>query len=171
MPDDQSPADRPVTDRMVCFVLYAAARATTQAYRSLLSPWDLTYPQYLVLVALWVEGPQTVRGLGERMHLDSGTLSPLLTRMERDGLVARGRSGTDGRVVEVRPTARGTALRAELGHVPAAVAPGLGLTDAVDGAQLLTTLHAITASMRAVAEDPSDGIRGSIDGTVSVSDD
>lgn len=147
---------QPVTDRMVCFALYSAARATTRAYRSLLEPWGLTYPQYLVLVTLWLEGPQSVKALGERMQLDSGTLSPLLTRMERDDLVVRERSGADARVVEVRTTERGDALRSELRHVPAAVARGLalGLTDA-NGEQLLATLHAISASMHDVADDPA----------------
>ena len=80
-----------VTDEMVCFSLYAATRATTQAYRSLLEPWGLTYPQYLVLVTLWLEGDQTVSSLGEHLQLDSGTLSPLLKRMEQGGLVRRER--------------------------------------------------------------------------------
>ena len=149
------PASQPVTDQMVCFALYSAARATTQAYRGLLEPWGLTYPQYLVLVTLWVEGPQSVKDLGERMQLDSGTLSPLLARMERDGLVERRRSDADARVVHVRTTARGGALRTELAHVPAAVARGLGLGATVDGEQLLATLHGITASMHAMADDPS----------------
>ncbi|WP_234946117.1 MarR family winged helix-turn-helix transcriptional regulator [Agrococcus sp. Marseille-P2731] len=144
-----------VTDQMVCFALYAAARATTQAYRSLLEPWGLTYPQYLVLVTLWVEGPQSVKALGERMQLDSGTLSPLLARMEQGDLVARERGGSDARVVTVRPTERGAALRSEMEGVPAAVARGLGLADGVDGEQLLQTLHGISASMHAVADDPS----------------
>ncbi len=160
------PAAQPVTDQMVCFALYSAARATTQAYRGLLEPWGLTYPQYLVLVTLWVEGPQSVKDLGERMQLDSGTLSPLLSRMERDGLVERRRSDTDARVVEITPTARGGQLRTELAHVPAAVARGLGLGDTVDGAQLLSTLHGITASMHAVADDPSSVI-GADDASVS----
>lgn len=146
---------QPVTDRMVCFALYSAARATTQAYRALLEPWSLTYPQYLVLVTLWVEGPQSVKDLGEQMQLDSGTLSPLLARMERDDLVVRERSSADARVVEVRPTARGAALRAELAHIPSAVARGLGLDGDVDGERMLATLHGITASMHAVTDDPS----------------
>lgn len=151
---------QPVTDQMVCFALYSAARATTQAYRSLLEPWGLTYPQYLVLATLWVEGPQSVRDLGERMQLDSGTLSPLLTRMERDGLVARERRDADARVVEVHPAPRGARLRDELAHIPAAVACGLRLDGAVDGERLLAILHGITTSMHAVADDPSSATGG-----------
>lgn len=146
---------QPVTEQMVCFALYSAARSTTQAYRALLEPWGLTYPQYLVLVTLWVEGPQSVKALGDAMQLDSGTLSPLLNRMERDDLVVRERSDADARVVEVHATARGTALRNELAHIPPAVARGLGLGSDVDGDRMLATLHGITASMHAVTDDPS----------------
>lgn len=146
---------QPVTEEMVCFALYSAARATTQAYRALLEPWGLTYPQYLVLVTLWVEGPQSVKALGDAMQIDSGTLSPLLARMERDDLVVRQRSDVDARVVEVHPTARGTELRDELAHIPPAVARGLGLDSGVDGDRMLATLHGITASMHAVTDDPS----------------
>lgn len=95
-----------VTDEMVCFSLYAATRATTQAYRTLLDPWGLTYPQYLVLVTLWVEGDQTVSSLGEHLQLDSGTLSPLLKRMEQADLVRRERRSTDERVVTVTCVSR-----------------------------------------------------------------
>lgn len=144
-----------VTERMVCFALYSAARATTQAYRALLEPWGLTYPQYLVLVTLWVEGPRSVRDLGEAMQLDSGTLSPLLTRMEAAGLVRRERGGTDARVVTVHPTDRGVRMRDELRHVPAAIARGMGLDDAGDAHALLGTLHAVAASMHALADDPA----------------
>lgn len=144
-----------VTDRMVCFGLYAAARATTQAYRALLEPWGLTYPQYLVLATLWVEGPRTVRALGEGMQLDSGTLSPLLTRMEAAGLVRRERGGSDARVVTVHATERGLALRDELRHVPAAIAAGMGIDDEAEGEALLTALHRLAASMQALADEPA----------------
>lgn len=138
-----------VTDEMVCFALYAAHRATTQTYRALLAPWDLTYPQYLVLASLWNEGPQTVRGLGEAMQLDSGTLSPLLQRMEGRGLVRRARSDEDARVVEVHLTDQGLALRDELCHIPAAIASGMGIADLGDAERLLERLHGIEASMHA----------------------
>lgn len=144
-----------VTEQMVCFALYSAARATSQAYRALLEPWGLTYPQYLVLVTLWVEGPLSVRELGEGMQLDSGTLSPLLTRMEAAGLVRRERSAADARVVTVHPTERAVRMRDELSHVPGAIARGMGIDDAGDAHALLGTLHAVAASMHAVADDPA----------------
>jgi DNA-binding MarR family transcriptional regulator len=145
----------PVTDEMVCFSLYAATRATTQAYRTLLEPWGLTYPQYLVLVTLWVEGDQTVSGLGDHLQLDSGTLSPLLKRMEQADLVRRERRSTDERVVTVTTGDRGRSLRAELAHVPTRIAAGTGLPDAAAAEDLIATLHRLTATMHAAATIPT----------------
>ncbi|WP_186377192.1 MarR family winged helix-turn-helix transcriptional regulator [Curtobacterium pusillum] len=141
----------PVTDEMVCFSLYAAARATTQAYRTMLEPWGLTYPQYLVLVTLWVEGDQTVSGLGDHLQLDSGTLSPLLRRMEQSGLVRRERRSTDERIVTVTIGERGRALRPELAHIPARIAAGTGLPDERSAAELIATLQRLTETMHAAA--------------------
>jgi len=141
----------PVTDEMVCFALYSATRATTQAYRSLLEPWKLTYPQYLVLVTLWIEGDQTVSSLGEHLQLDSGTLSPLLRRMEQAGLVRRERRLPDERVVTVTVGDRGRDLRAELAHIPARIAAGTGLPDEPSAAALIETLHRLTETMHAVS--------------------
>jgi DNA-binding MarR family transcriptional regulator len=141
----------PVTDEMVCFSLYAASRATTQAYRALLEPWGLTYPQYLVLVTLWIEGDQTVSSLGDHLQLDSGTLSPLLRRMEQSDLVRRERRSTDERVVTITIGDRGHALRAELAHVPSTIAAGMGLPDERAAAELIATLHRLTETMHAAA--------------------
>ncbi|GAA1963976.1 MarR family winged helix-turn-helix transcriptional regulator [Agromyces allii] len=141
-----------VTDEMVCFSLYAASRATTQAYRALLEPWGLTYPQYLVLVTLWREGEQTVSSLGEHLQLDSGTLSPLLRRMEVSGLVRRERRATDERIVNVVIGSRGTELRAELEHIPAQIAAGTGLGTTEAAASLIRTLQQLTATMQAATE-------------------
>jgi DNA-binding MarR family transcriptional regulator len=143
----------PVTDEMVCFSLYAATRATTQAYRSLLEPWGLTYPQYLVLVTLWFEGDQTVGSLGEHLQLDSGTLSPLLRRMEESGLVRRERRSTDERVVTVTISERGRELRRELAHIPGRIAAGTGLPDQQAATALIDTLHRLTETMHAAAAE------------------
>lgn len=148
----------PVTDEMVCFSLYAATRATTQAYRHLLEPWGLTYPQYLVLVTLWLEGDQTVSSLGEHLQLDSGTLSPLLRRMEEGGLVRRERHTADERVVTVTVGARGLELRSELAHIPSRIASGTGLPDERSAADLIETLQHLTATMRAVSARPATHI-------------
>ncbi|WIE66651.1 MarR family transcriptional regulator [Curtobacterium sp. MCLR17_036] len=140
---------------MVCFSLYAASRATTQAYRTLLEPWGLTYPQYLVLVTLWIEGDQTVSGLGDHLQLDSGTLSPLLRRMEQSDLVRRERRSPDERVVTVTLGDRGRSIRGELGHVPASIAAGMGLPDEQAAAELIATLHRLTETMHAATRDPA----------------
>ncbi|MGO4298664.1 MarR family winged helix-turn-helix transcriptional regulator [Leifsonia sp. RAF41] len=142
----------PVTDEMVCFSLYAATRATTQAYRTLLEPWDLTYPQYLVLITLWVEGEQTVGSLGDHLQLDSGTLSPLLRRMEQSGLVRRERRSGDERVVTVAIGERGQELRPQLAHIPGRIAAGTGLPDERAATELIDTLHRLTETMHAAAQ-------------------
>jgi DNA-binding MarR family transcriptional regulator len=140
-------------DEMVCFSLYAAARATTQAYRALLAPWNLTYPQYLVLVLLWSDGPLTVGTLGDRLELDSGTLSPLLRRMEEAGIVTRTRGVEDERVVTIDVTEHGRILRAELSHVPACIAGGTQLGSLDAARELIDTLHRLTAGMQATTAD------------------
>lgn len=144
----------PAVDSLVCFALYAANRTTTQAYRVLLEPWNLTYPQYIALVTLWNDGPQTVSGLGEALQLDSGTLSPMLARMEGAGYVTRSRSADDERVVTVALTTRGAALRDELTHVPRCIAAGAGLTDADSARELIDALHQLTEAMKSLRDHP-----------------
>ncbi|MBL8616650.1 MAG: MarR family transcriptional regulator [Deltaproteobacteria bacterium] len=108
-------------DAQLCFPLYAASNLVTRAYRPLLEPLGLTYPQYIALLALWEGGALSVRALGERLLLDSGTLSPLLSRLEQRGLVSRAPHPGDRRQVVVRPTAAGWALRAQAAGVPQAL--------------------------------------------------
>ncbi|WP_197491738.1 MarR family winged helix-turn-helix transcriptional regulator [Microbacterium sp. H83] len=142
-----------VTDEMVCFSLYSAARATTQAYRSLLAPWGLTYPQYLVLAILWHEGEQTIGSLGDAMQLDSGTLSPLVRRIEQAGYVRRTRSPHDERVVLVQLTEAGHALRAEVAPMQARVAELAGVQDDARRHRLISELHGLTELLQRVATD------------------
>ncbi len=137
-------------DAMVCFSLYAATRATNQVYRSLLEPWGLTYPQYLVLVLLWEHDGLSVREVGEQLELDSGTLSPLLRRMEQAGYLRRARGQQDERVVIVSLTDRGQRLQADLAHVPACIAAGSGL-DLPQARELVETLRRFSAAMHATA--------------------
>ncbi|RKQ88082.1 DNA-binding MarR family transcriptional regulator [Solirubrobacter pauli] len=118
MSSTAAPENPLALDQQVCFALYSASRAITSAYRPLLAPLGLTYPQYLVMLALWERAPRTVRELGETLHLESGTLSPLLKRMEANGLVRRTRSTDDERRVLVALTAAGTALRERAETVP-----------------------------------------------------
>jgi MarR family transcriptional regulator, organic hydroperoxide resistance regulator len=138
----------PVTDEMVCFSLYSAARATTQAYRALLAPWGLTYPQYLVLAILWHEGDQTIGSLGEAMQLDSGTLSPLVRRLEQAGHVAKTRRVDDERIVTVTLTPEGQALRSELASIPARVAGLSGIRDDEHRRRLIAELQELTALLQ-----------------------
>ena len=113
-------------DNQVCFALYAANRAMTSLYRPLLDALGLTYPQYLVMLVLWeaqgqsAEGAPTVTvsSIGERLRLDSGTLTPLLKRLEHRGLVTRRRRETDERVVDVALTPDGQQLRTQALTVP-----------------------------------------------------
>ena len=145
------------TDEMLRFSLYTASRATTQAYRELLEPWGLTYGQYLVLVVLWTEQELTVSALGDALQLDSGTLSPMLRRMEAAGLVRRTRDETDQRVVVISPTDRGRALRDELAHVPTCIASGTGLSSLAEARELIRSLQELTRTMRTVAAPDASG--------------
>lgn len=108
----------PRLDDQLCFALYSASRAVTAIYRPLLDELNLTYPQYLVLLVLWDEEPCTVGHLGARLHLDSGTLSPLLKRLQAAGHVCRDRSADDERRVQISLTASGRALEERAACVP-----------------------------------------------------
>jgi DNA-binding MarR family transcriptional regulator len=132
--------------RQVCFSLYAATRAVTGFYRPLLEPLGLTYPQYLVLLVLWEHGESSVKELGDALMLDSGTLSPLLKRLEKIGYVNRRRAADDERSVLVALTPRGDELRAKAAAVPATLATASGLSTK-DLAALRTTLVALTESL------------------------
>ncbi|MFC9244850.1 MarR family winged helix-turn-helix transcriptional regulator [Streptomyces sp. NPDC057136] len=115
-------------DHQVCFSLHAASRAFGGVYREALKDLGLTYPQYLAMLVLWEHGPQQVKTIGERLHLDSGTLSPLLKRLESAGLVVRGRSPQDERSVTVRLTDAGTELRERALPVPRRILDATGLS-------------------------------------------
>lgn len=112
------PADPQRLDNQLCFAVYAAAHAFGRAYRMLLNQHDLTYPQYLVLLVLWEEEGLTVKEIGERLFLDSGTLTPLLKRLEASGRVRRARDRADERQVSIFLTAEGRALRDQLACIP-----------------------------------------------------
>ena len=105
-------------DNQVCFSLYSASNAMVRAYRPLLNELDLTYPQYLAMLVLWQHPGISVKTLGEKLHLDSGTLTPLLKRLEVKGLVSRGRSEQDERVRVLHITQSGKQLEAEAAKIP-----------------------------------------------------
>ncbi|MEU6179451.1 MarR family winged helix-turn-helix transcriptional regulator [Streptomyces coeruleorubidus] len=113
-------------DQQICFSLHAASRAFNGVYRGILKDLGLTYPQYLVMLVLWEHGELPVKKLGEHLRLDSGTLSPLLKRLETAGLVRRERSARDERSVEVRLTDEGVAMRRRALQVPRRIAASTG---------------------------------------------
>ena len=115
-------------DAQHCLPLYAAARAVTQAYAPLLSKLGLTYPQSRVMLVLWETDGVTVKELGERLFLDSGTLTPLLKRLEAQGMVKRERSTEDARSVHVHLTTQGRALRRKAVVIPEAMVCKMGLS-------------------------------------------
>ncbi|AVT07336.1 MarR family winged helix-turn-helix transcriptional regulator [Paracidovorax avenae] len=123
MPSRTIPATAPLPalqrlDSQVCFALYSASLAMTKLYKPLLDAVGLTYPQYIAMLALWEQDGITVSELGERLCLDSGTLTPLLKRMESSGLVARGRDPQDERRVRITLTTAGRALRGRAEAIP-----------------------------------------------------
>lgn len=137
-------------DEQLCFALYAATRAMTSCYRPMLDALDLTYPQYLVLLVLWERGDATVTGIGQALQLETGTLSPLLKRLDAAGLITRTRQAGDERSVLVSLTAAGRELEARVAETQVNVGAATGLTGAeID--ELRDTLHLLSARLRAAA--------------------
>ncbi|KQP12709.1 MarR family winged helix-turn-helix transcriptional regulator [Pseudorhodoferax sp. Leaf267] len=108
-------------DHQLCFALYSASLAMTKLYKPLLEELGLTYPQYLAMLALWERDGLSVSELGERLFLDSGTLTPLLKRLEAAGLIARIRAVEDERRVHISLTAEGRKLKARAARIPGCV--------------------------------------------------
>ena len=134
----QSP-DWLALDRQLCFALYAGSLAMTKAYKPLLAPLGLTYPQYLAMLVLWADDGITVSQLGDRLALDSGTLTPVLKRLQSQGLVQRQRDAQDERRVRLCLTPQGHALKAQAASVPHSMASGLGCD--------LDEIHHLTARL------------------------
>jgi MarR family transcriptional regulator, organic hydroperoxide resistance regulator len=134
-------------DNQLCFPLYAAARLVTQAYRQHLEALGLTYAQYLVLLVLWERDAQTVSEIGERLFLDWGTLTPLLKRLQRSGLVRRARRASDERIVENRLTAAGKRLKKRAARVPIALLCDVGLSLG-ETARIRKTVRALVEKLR-----------------------
>ncbi|KOX15535.1 MarR family transcriptional regulator [Nocardiopsis sp. NRRL B-16309] len=143
---DTDEGDPLALDNQLCFSLYAASRALTGLYRELLHDLGLTYPQYLVMLALWERDGLTVKDLSHALHLDSGTLSPLLRRMEQAGLLTRERDSDDERVVRVSATGAGRALSARAQDIPERLLCTAGLSPGRAG-ELRRALDEITRSV------------------------
>lgn len=113
----------------ICFPLYAISREITRRYTPFLEELDLTYPQYLVMLVLWEFGEQSVGEIGDKLHLDSGTLTPLLKRLQSKELIARTRSKTDERTVIITLTNQGRALEHEAMSIPSRMLDCFSLTE------------------------------------------
>lgn len=134
-PDDFSELH---VDQQLCLALQTSSSLITRLYRRLLAPLGLTHPQYLVLIALWeFERPVTMGDLGERLSMDTGSLTPLVKRMETAGLLIRKRDDRDERRVWVAPTAKGSALKGDILRVRREVVRQLPVT----GEQIIALRH------------------------------
>ncbi|WP_104090063.1 MarR family winged helix-turn-helix transcriptional regulator [Arthrobacter sp. GMC3] len=139
-------------DSMVCFAIYSASNAVAKAHKAVLAPWELTYTQYIVLLETEVSADGvTVGELGARMNLDSGTLSPLLRRLDVRGLVSRDRTSADERVVTVKVTDAGAAMLRELRGSLKDLRGAYGFESQDQANQLVAELHRITEGMRHLA--------------------
>jgi DNA-binding MarR family transcriptional regulator len=135
-------------DNQLCFAVYAAAQAFNATYKPLLEPLGLTYPQYLTMLVLWEEDGLTVSAIGERLGLDSGTLTPLLKRLETAGVVSRTRDDQDERQVRIALTAAGRSLRQKAKTIPPKLLCASGLTLA-DVKGLHGALGRLTGNLKA----------------------
>jgi DNA-binding MarR family transcriptional regulator len=132
----------------VCFDLYAASRAVTNAYRPVLSELGLTYPQYLVMVLLWEEDNCSVGRIGQRLSLDSSTLSPLLKRLQAMDLVTRTRATADERLMIIGLTERGRQMQDEAAHVTVDICEATGIT-VTEQLELVGRLRELTTQLDA----------------------
>jgi DNA-binding MarR family transcriptional regulator len=135
-------------DSQLCFSIYACSREIIGLYRPLLDDLGITYPQYLVLLVLWEQKECTVKELGNRLYLDSGTLTPMLKRMENNGLVKRFRSQQDERVVLISLTEKGESLKERAYCIPEELLAKSGLTPA-EMQEMLVRLQSLRKQMNA----------------------
>jgi len=161
MPSRSKPPEASLAlDDFLCFALYSAGHAFNRVYKSLLDGLGLTYPQYLVMVALWEEDDRTVGQLGEKLALESNTLTPLLKRLEAMGYLRRARDLDDERQVRLKLAPAGRALRAKAAKIPACIleASGLGAADLRRLNQEIGTLRrSLESYSRRAAGAPADG--------------
>lgn len=113
----------------LCFPLYALSKEIIRRYSPFLDTLDLTYPQYLVMLVLWEHGEQTVNQIGSKLYLDSGTLTPLLKRLQNKGLIERSRLANDERCVSIRLTSSGQALQHTAAQIPQQMAGCLNISE------------------------------------------
>lgn len=138
-------------DQQLCFAVYSAAHALNRTYKPLLDPYGLTYPQYIALMTLWQEDGRTVKTLGATLGLDSGTLSPLLKRLEASGYITRARDKSDERQVLVTLTEKGRAMQRDAVAIRMEIGKATGCT--------LEALQALTGDLQAMTERLENGAR------------
>lgn len=136
----------PKLGNQICFPLYVIAKEITGLYRPFLDELDITYPQYLVMMVLWENDGLTVSHIGEKLFLDSGTLTPLLKRLEGKGFIVRKRNKEDERVVEAFLTATGTALQQKACEIPNKIQEKIGVEPA-DLLQLKESIQKILSKI------------------------
>lgn len=134
-------------ENQLCFAIYACSKEITKLYREHLEELNLTFPQYLAMLVLWEKDGRTVSDLGEKLYLDSGTLTPMLKRMEQIGFIQRVRLKEDERKVAISLTEKGKALKEQAACIPKSVAPSFGITKE-EYLDLLMKLNQMTIQLR-----------------------
>lgn len=137
-------------DQQLCFAVYSAAHALNRTYKPLLDPYGLTYPQYIALMTLWQQDGRTVKALGATLGLDSGTLSPLLKRLEASGYITRARDKADERQILVTLTEKGRAMQRDAVAIRMEIGKATGCT--------LEALQALTRDLQAMTERLESGV-------------
>lgn len=133
-------------ENQLCFLLYASSREMTKQYKPLLEKLNVTYPQYLALLLLWEHETLTVKKMGELLYLDSGTLTPMLKRMEQQGLITRKRSEEDERSVLISLTENGQSLKEKAADIPRTIL-GLSKQSEEDLKQLKSALYTLLETL------------------------
>ncbi|HEV7253617.1 MAG TPA: MarR family transcriptional regulator [Mesorhizobium sp.] len=151
---EHTPSDGLTLDEQLCFAVYSTAHAFTAAYKPALEPLGLTYPQYLVLMILWEKDGVAVKDIGKKLFLDSGTLTPLLKRLEKAGFVRRQRDSADERVVRIFLTDRGREVRKTGAEARAGVVCALGGKES-EIQELRAAVNKMREQLRAGAPRPT----------------
>ncbi len=134
-------------DNQLCFALYVCSKEVIRKYQPLLEPLNLTYTMYIALLCLWEKDEVTVKELGNKLYLDSGTLTPLLKKMESQDLITRTRSKTDERTVHIKLTENGIAMREQCKDIPSKMACN-NILNLEKAGELLDTLHQVMINIK-----------------------
>ena len=142
------PEEEKRLEKQLCFAVYATAHAFTRAYKPILDKVGLTYPQYIVMLVLWEKAELPVKTIGEQLDLDSGTLSPLLKRLEQNGLIKRIRDSRDERQVIVSLTPKGQSMKGEINTIMSSIGEAIGCT-LEEMAAMRDMLHRLRGNLNA----------------------